>query len=582
MFLPRTERNKEREREKEREKKHRRRRRRRRRRRGNASKRRTRSQRARERRRTLDRRLETRTNAEKKRGEVPSTLSPSSEEEEEEEEQQQQQQQKEMMRNSVSYYRRDENPVSTYGAPFLATIVTMLFIALSYFGGSSRHNSNSRNSMSAAKEYAAATNRDAQIERSVVTQYNNNNNNNNNNNADITTEEDVAVTRKYSLTLPRRMHLPHFFSNLGNEQLQSQKQQQQEKESVSTTLPPLPVGSKRFQVSANDVLLDDKVFDDHDKNPLVGFSCAFDRIPGAQTQTYHVKSFTPKLSNPEATHHVTVFACNARRMHKKFGTTKGDFYGTKECGTWPFYGEPDSPCLEIAWAYDKGAGAFTYPSGFGYKVGKGTAFDLFLTQVHYLYPKNKPIKMWNDDTGAIMQLDPYRPSVVDAGVLTIMKTSMVLKPGRDETVVHYSIGPENQVYANHLKDDFANDDQENFGVTLLAAHLHAHNLAKKFKLSVESPSGHRNVVKYIDNYGGYGKDQDFFVLANRARVHREDRIVIECTFDTSQIKQQVKYGTNHDEEMCGPILMYYPKKVLSSDLDQSGYFSGVQMNSVMV
>ena len=46
-------------------------------------------------------------------------------------------------------------------------------------------------------------------------------------------------------------------------------------------------------------------------------------------------------------------------------------------------------------------------------------------------------------------------------------------------------------------------------MTLLAAHLHAHNLAKKFKLSVESPSGHRNVVKYIDNYGGYGKDQDF-------------------------------------------------------------------------
>ena len=468
----------------------------------------------------------------------------------------------------MSYYRRDENPVSTYGAPFLATIVTMLFIALSYFGGSSRHNnSNSSNSMSAAKEYAAATNRDAssQIERSV-TRYNNNNNN---------------KEKKYSntLTLPRRMHLPHFFSNLGNEQLQLQKQ---EKESSTTLLLPLPAGSKRFQVSANDVLLDDKVFDDHDKNPLVGFSCAFDRIPGAQTQTYHVKSFTPKLSNPEATHHVTVFACNAQRMHKKFGTTKGGFYGTKECGTWPFYGEPDSPCLEVAWAYDKGAGAFTYPSGFGYKVGKGTAFDLFLTQVHYLYPKNKPIKMWNDDTGAIMQLDPYRPSVVDAGVLTIMKTSMVLKPGQDETVVHYSIGPENQVYANHLKDDFANDDQENFGVTLLAAHLHAHNLAKKFKLSVESPSGHRNVVKYIDNYGGYGKDQDFFVLANRARVHREDRIVIECTFDTSQIKQQVKYGTNHDEEMCGPILMYYPKKVLSSDLDQSGYFSGIQMNSVMV
>jgi type II secretory pathway pseudopilin PulG len=497
------------------------------------------------------------------------------------------------MRNSVPYYRKDENPVSMYGAPFLAAIVTLIFITLSYFGGNSSGRAHYENSMSAAKDYAAAVNRGGERggggAGSATTM--------DSKSDAFSGEEDLAASRKYSLTLPRRMHLPNFFSNLGNEQQQQQQQQQQQMQTQqqqtqkiggeettheTPTLPPLPAGSKRFQVSTNDVLLDDKVFDDHDKNPLVGFACSFDRIPGAQTQTYHVKSFTPKLSNPEATHHVTVFACNAQRMYKKFGTTKGDFYGTNECGTWPFYGEPDSPCLEVAWAYDKGAGTFSYPSGFGYKVGKGTAFDVLLTQVHYLYPRNKPLKMWNDDTGAIMQLDPYRPSVVDAGVLTIMKTSMVLKPGQDETVVHYSVGPENQVYANHLKDDFAKGDQEDFGVTLLAAHLHAHDLAKKFKLSVESPSGHRNVVKYIDNYGGYGKDQDFFILANRARVHREDRIVIECTFDTSQIKQEVKYGTNHDEEMCGPILMYYPKKVTSSDLDQSGYFSGIQMNSVMV
>ena len=34
-----------------------------------------------------------------------------------------------MVRNSIAYYRRDENPVSMYGAPFLATIVTLVFIA---------------------------------------------------------------------------------------------------------------------------------------------------------------------------------------------------------------------------------------------------------------------------------------------------------------------------------------------------------------------------------------------------------------------------------------------------------------------
>jgi len=202
---------------------------------------------------------------------------------------------------------------------------------------------------------------------------------------------------------------------------------------------------------------------------------------------------------------------------------------------------------------------------------------------------NKPIKMWNDDTGAIIKLNPYRPDVVDAGVLTIMKTTMKLKPGKDETLVHYSVGQENEVYANHLKDDFiqkAEDgsllEDSNAGVTILAVHLHAHDSAKRMKLSVESPLGDKYIVKYIDEYGGYGTDQNFFLLNNRVRVRKEDSIVVDCTFDTSKIKNDVYYGTNHNEEMCGPILMYYPKKVLGADLDQTGYFSGIHSNSVMV
>jgi len=470
------------------------------------------------------------------------------------------------IRMSHPYYRRDDHAVSKYGAPILAFVITILFISFAFFGHSDGYQKERQSPIKAEAEISKMNLNDDN--NHILLPIDDSNDNNDNN-------EEKKKKKKYSLTLPRRMHLPNFFS----------PQQQ------TTGEEQLGLGARdetNFKLTTNDLLLDDKVFDDP-KNPLVGFACSYDRIPAADTRTYHVKSFTPVVTNEEATHHVTVFACNAKRMYKKFGLTTGQFYGSDQCGTWPFYGEPDSPCLEISWAYDKGAGTFTYPATFGYKVGKDTAFDMFLTQVHYLYPMNKPIKMWNDDTGAIIKLNPYRPDVVDAGVLTIMKTTMKLKPGKDETLVHYSVGQENEVYANHLKDDFiqkAEDgsllEDSNAGVTILAVHLHAHDSAKRMKLSVESPLGDKYIVKYIDEYGGYGKDQNFFLLNNRVRVRKEDSIVVDCTFDTSKIKNDVYYGTNHNEEMCGPILMYYPKKVLGADLDQTGYFSGIHSNSVMV
>ena len=71
--------------------------------------------------------------------------------------------------------------------------------------GSRSSSSSSSSSMSAAKDYAAATSRERTTTNPTTT-------------TKIEEDEDLATTRKYSLTLPRRMHLPNFFSNLGNEQ----------------------------------------------------------------------------------------------------------------------------------------------------------------------------------------------------------------------------------------------------------------------------------------------------------------------------------------------------------------------------
>ena len=120
-----------------------------------------------------------------------------------------------------------------------------------------------------------------------------------------------------------------------------------------------------------------------------------------------------------------------------------------------------------------------------------------------------------------------------------------------------------------LKNDLAKFG----GVQPFAVHLHTHKNGRK--LWWEHRRGGRVIGEYgrFDKYRGYGPQQSFMHLNNSlnpeslqsefsqgdgAKLEENDSLVVNCEFDTTDVKSPIRYGTNHGEEMCGFLMMYYP------------------------
>ena len=47
--------------------------------------------------------------------------------------------------------------------------------------------------------------------------------------------------------------------------------------------------------------------------------------------------------------------------------------------------------------------------------------------------------------------------------------------------------------------------------------------------------------------------------AERRKVLRAgDAVTVTCNFDTTNVVGTTRYGVDHGDEMCGPLLLYYP------------------------
>ena len=108
-------------------------------------------------------------------------------------------------------------------------------------------------------------------------------------------------------------------------------------------------------------------------------------------------------------------------------------------------------------------------------------------------------------------------------------------------------------------------DAAKFGtLSVFAAHLHAHDSCTKFAVTTSGGDGAEalGTLAAIDTYTGYGANQTFMPLDPVGRRERRlrpgDSLTVECTFDTSARRTITEYGVGHGDEMCGPLLIYYP------------------------
>lgn len=221
----------------------------------------------------------------------------------------------------------------------------------------------------------------------------------------------------------------------------------------------------------------------------------------------------------------------------------------------------------MVYAYDRDANPFYFPKDVGVRLGPGSPYTRLVQEWHYLIPKAGIKHRFTDHTRfRLLLTSRLRPH--NAAMLGMMNMSMRLPAGQDR--YHHSfVCPASKVKLM-LKNDWAKEQGK---VQPFAVHLHAHTNGKK--LWWQHLRNGKVIGEYgrFNHYGGYGPHQSFMHLHNTknpksiqgdftpgdgASLQKSDSLRINCEFDTTGFKNIVKYGTNHGEEMCGFLMMYYP------------------------
>jgi len=87
--------------------------------------------------------------------------------------------------------------------------------------------------------------------------------------------------------------------------------------------------------------------------------------------------------------------------------------------------------------------------------------------------------------------------------------------------------------------------------------LHAHDKATSVKLTRNRGGETVENILSIDPFHGYGADQTFKLISDGS-LKPGDSLSFTCVYDTNDVETRTYYGVNHGDEMCAPILLYYP------------------------
>ena len=331
---------------------------------------------------------------------------------------------------------------------------------------------------------------------------------------------------------------------------------------------------------------EDPLFVEND--PSVGYRCSsilMSELIGADPEQTpaQIVGWAPRFDNGKLgvastnmkpyIHHMDLFACSGKPV---------DYTETFECGD-PFAVPECGPFISV---YDKGAGDYALPENVGISIGKGTGYTWALLQIHYLAtasphdlrtitPGESGFKLWIQ-SGRVQREH-------NARFMAMMDTKMKVPPSVRKT--EYTVD-------RRTINSFIADDLKEFGsLTIFGGHLHAHDLCTRFELKVRNGSrGPFTTFAEISHYGGYGKNQTTKTFATDKDLDVSQTVELTGNQEVSigcewkRHSTTVVYGTGLGEEMCGPVLMYYPTLISSTVNQNSAAFfgKGVETNGASV
>ena len=284
-----------------------------------------------------------------------------------------------------------------------------------------------------------------------------------------------------------------------------------------------------------------------------GFRChAYDLRPALKQDVHvvQIKPFVSALTNEaDVIHHMDIFTCQPR-IETSFPK------GWKERNDWCAMEQfiNDQSCIQMIWAYDRGALTYKFPPEAGIRLGPTVGFTHLMLQIHYLLPKGYIVGKGDgflDSSGFDLYTDV--PRNVDSHLFGFLDQGLLLPPQKNK--FKFSVHLSSVDLAMLVGPDMAH-----FGeVQPFAVHLHAHDHGKA--LWLEHFRFGKKIGEYasIDPFHGYGRDQTFIHVPKSAPPLRPgDSLTFHCIFDTRDTDSPINYGVSHGDEMCAPLILYFP------------------------
>ena len=311
--------------------------------------------------------------------------------------------------------------------------------------------------------------------------------------------------------------------------------------------------------SGPDTIIDLK---DNEGNYDAGFVCkpyALSELLGVDHShtDSHLVSIEPVVTNIPAygsiVHHMDIFACQHSVM-QEYKDLKNRRQHSRWCSHDSFL---DTSCKRLLWVYDRGAKRFELPKNVGMLFGPSSGFDSLVLQMHYLLPKKFIIGQDQpliDSSGFELVFD-HTLRKKDAAIIGFLDFTINVPPGENAYVFT------NHIDSMSLATMVSSDFLEYGKIIPFAVHLHAHDHTIAVRLEHYRGSHKLKTYDYLKPFHGYGDDQTFRHLPKDGvePILPGDSLSFICTFSNpASALRPIVYGVSHGDEMCAPILMYYP------------------------